>query len=153
MILILMHTRLAVSRLPIVLGRLAIAGTFIGHGLYAMGYYPVPGNFVDMVIIHLGVGESTARQLLFGMGCLDLFVAAGMVLPFRFARPFLVYAMVWGGITALARFRFGFDMTQSDFGATWFVPEILWRAPHAALPLWVLLMGPVKGLLMNNRNN
>ena len=30
--------------------KVAIALTFTGHGLYAFGYYPIPGNFVQMMV-------------------------------------------------------------------------------------------------------
>ena len=30
--------------------KVVIAATFLGHGLYALGFYPVPGNFVQMTL-------------------------------------------------------------------------------------------------------
>jgi hypothetical protein len=141
-LLILAHSRFGAGAAMSFAARLAIAGTFIGHGSYAAGLYPVPGNFVDMVILHLGVGEGTARTLLFWMGMIDFGVAAGVLLPFRMARPFLIYGALWGALTALARFGFGFDATEPDFGTAYFLPEVLFRIPHAGLPLWLLCLSP-----------
>ncbi len=143
-LLILLHTRFASHRLLSGLARAAIALTFIGHGLYAIGYYPVPGNFIDMVIINLGVSETTAMKLLLAAGILDFAVAAGMLLPFRWASPFLAYAAAWGLVTALARFGYFYDTTIFSFGAIAFLPEVIYRLPHAGLPIWVLFMGPEK---------
>src|SRR5688572_20646941 len=41
--------------------KVAISLTFISHGLYAIGYLPVPGHFIDMTINVLGVNEVQAR--------------------------------------------------------------------------------------------
>ena len=41
--------------------RLAIGLTFLGHGLYALGMYPVPGNFIHMVIVNALIVETGAR--------------------------------------------------------------------------------------------
>lgn len=37
--------------------RAAISATFIGHGLYAVGYYPMPGNFLEMTMRSLSIGK------------------------------------------------------------------------------------------------
>ena len=66
--------------------------TFLCHGLYALGFYPVPGNFIDMTISILGVTEEQARSFLWVAGIIDLFIL-----------PFLIYAVFWGFLTALAR--------------------------------------------------
>ena len=55
--------------------RLCISLTFVGHGLYAIGFYPVPGHFIDMTIALLGVSEYWALLALRGFGILDFLVA------------------------------------------------------------------------------
>jgi hypothetical protein len=140
-LLLLVRTRASSSLKVAVAARLAIAATFIGHGLYAVGYYPVPGQFVDMVIMHLGVSETVALRLLHWAGVMDFLVAAGILLPFRLSRPFLAYAMVWGALTALARLLLLFDGSLPGFGMKFFLPEILYRIPHSSLALWLLLRG------------
>jgi len=72
--------------------RWLIALTFIGHGLYAVGFHAVPANFVLMVQAGLGVGEGVARDLLLMVGFLDFIAAALLLLPFREARR---AALLW----------------------------------------------------------
>ncbi len=83
--------------------KMAIAATFICHGLYAVGYYPRPGIFVEMTINILGVSETKAIRFLMAAGFLDFLVGIGIFLPKKVAIPFLVYATFWGLATALAR--------------------------------------------------
>lgn len=143
--LLLLHAAHRSPRLVARLGRAAVAATFAGHGLYAVGFHPVPGPFIDMVIQHLGVTEDTARALLLAMGLFDFAVAAAMLLPSRLARPFLAYAAAWGALTTLARLAAGFDATMAGFGAIRWVPEILVRVPHALVPLFLLALSRETG--------
>jgi len=119
--------------------RFAIAFTFIGHGLYALGFYPIPGHFVHMVITNLGITNAEAIGLLQFAGWMDMVVAVGIFLPYL-ARPLLLYAGAWGFLTALAR------------PTTYIVASLLWlsmhqilfeffiRTPHFLLPLAALLL-------------
>lgn len=138
--LLLLHAARRPPALIARLGRAAVAATFAGHGLYAVGFHPVPGPYIDMVIQHLGVSEAAARALLLAIGGLDFAVAAAMLLPSRYARPFLAYAAAWGALTALARLTAGFDATMEGFGAVRWIPEILVRVPHAGVPLFLLAL-------------
>ena len=61
--------------------KVAIAITFISHGLYALNYYPRPGNFTQMVIDIFGVSEQTAIYFLNLAGILD-FRRHKVFLPF-----------------------------------------------------------------------
>jgi hypothetical protein len=65
----------------ILLIKIAIALTFVGHGLYAIGIYPVPGSFIDMIINIFGVNQATAVVILKVAGVLDFFVAIGIFIP------------------------------------------------------------------------
>ena len=120
--------------------KLAIAITFISHGLYAINYYPRPGHFVDMTINILGVGEETAFQFLNVAGVLDFIVAIALFFPNRISKPALVYIVLWGLATTLARIwgHFYVDMI-GDTLSQW-VHESVYRFPHFMVPLAVLMV-------------
>jgi len=119
--------------------KIAIAITFISHGLYALNYYPRPGNFVDMTINILGVGEETAFQFLNVAGVLDFIVAIGIFLPNKISKYALVYIVLWGLATTLARIwgHFYIDMI-GDTLSQW-VHESVYRFPHFLIPLAILV--------------
>ncbi len=121
----------------VVYAKVLIALTFICHGLYAVGYYPRPGNFVDMTIDILAISEADAHHLLYWAGIIDLVLAIGIFLP-RIAPAFLLYAFVWGLMTAAARLvaNFQTDFMMESFHQWTF--EVVYRLPHALVPLWVL---------------
>ena len=127
--------------------RLAAALTFFGHGLYALGFFPTPGPFVDMTIRSLGVTESFARQYLFWAGVLDMIVAVGILLPQRWGgwarRIVLVsaaYMVFWGFVTALARpWSAGFPNGAWAFALKYETQAFVVRAAHFMLPLYALL--------------
>ncbi len=133
-------------------GTIAIAITFFAHGLYAYGYYPQPGSFVDMMILGFKMNEDTARYTLKIIGVLD-FVFAGIVLLNLYVlfgnkihvslhlllKIFLYYGLIWGGLTALARIYIPFngDMIIHSFDQYFF--QFLVRLPHFIIPLVLLL--------------
>ncbi len=116
--------------------RLAVALTFIGHGSYALGIFPVPGNFVDMVINILGCTESTALVFLKIMGSLDFFAAILLFIPIL-DHWALTFCCAWGLLTSFARVGeesvFGFMHTLSTLGH-----EFIMRGPHFLLPLFLI---------------
>lgn len=124
----------------------ATAITFLGHGLFAIGYFPVPGNFIDLTIKILGVDEPQARMVLQFAGALDIALAAAMLTSSRATRIALAYATAWGLLTALARpvaylasaiaAPGGFSM----WGLAYWVTEALSRAAHVGVPLSALLL-------------
>lgn len=117
--------------------KMAIALTFIGHGLYAMGYFPVPGNFVYMTHTILGTSDAASKDFLYVAGVLDLIVAVALFVP-RADRYALLYCAFWGFLTALARpvvyilpnHLFWLTVHQTLF-------EFVVRIPHFMLPLLV----------------
>jgi len=114
--------------------RVAVALTFAGHGLYAIGFYPVPGHFIDMIIMSLHVQESTAVMLLQWAGWLDLVIALLILAPFVYHYAAL-YAFGWGILTAIARVWANYDPTL-PFGSLYqWLPETLIRIPNAIMPL------------------
>jgi hypothetical protein len=116
-----------------------VALTFLGHGLYAFGYYPVPGHFVDMVISILGVTDTQALALLKLAGILDFVVCLAIFLP-RAAIPALAYAAFWGLATALARPLSAFSDGSEAEGLIYGLAEALCRLPHALVPIAALLL-------------
>lgn len=116
-----------------------VAIVFVSHGLYAIGYYPVPGNFVDMVMGIFPLSESQAKTFLSIAGFMDFLVAFYIFVP-RATSAALWYAVVWGLLTAFARIVSGF---QIDFPWQTIHQELLgtlYRLGHGLVPLVVLLM-------------
>jgi len=138
-----------VNRRWLFVAKVAIALTFIGHGLYALGYFPVPGHFVYMTTAILGVSDSGARDLLFVAGVLDLVAVVFLFVP-KIDKYALMYCILWGFLTALAR-----PVAYIEPGPVFWVSvhqsmyEFFVRIPHFILPLCVLWLGKrtkVKGL-------
>lgn len=126
------------SRVGLIL-KTAIALTFFSHGLYAIGAYPRPGAFIDMVINIFHVSEAVAIQFLNIAGILDFLVAIAIFIP-RLSRVALIYAIVWGGLTALARtwanFYWSFPLDSLHQN----LYETLYRLPHMLVPLAALYL-------------
>ncbi|NLR95046.1 hypothetical protein [Flammeovirga agarivorans] len=125
------------EKFPILFAKCVIALTFICHGLYAVGFYPVPGKFVDMTISTLGVTESVAKDLLLTAGILDFIVAVGIFIP-RIQKPMLAYMVLWGTLTSMARLTGHFHIDFLGNTLLQWLPAVIYRAPHALLPLIIL---------------
>jgi hypothetical protein len=117
--------------------RVAIAATFIGHGIYAVGLLPVPQNFIDMSVAVFGFSEEGARIFLLIAGILDFIVGIGLFIPVLI-RPSLLYCIFWGLATAVARVISKTDLPIEEIIFRW-VPEMLLRLPNGLMPLWLLL--------------
>ena len=120
--------------------KVATAITFTCHGLYAVGYYPQPGHFTEMVINILGVGEDTALLLLKIMGILDFLLSVMIFLPLKWARPALIYAIFWGFATSLARVWSSWDLEflGDSLMQSWHASVM--RFPHFLIPLALLIL-------------
>lgn len=128
-----------VSKRFLFLLKIAIAFTFISHGLYAIGYYPRPGSFVEMVLNILPIPEDQTSIFLWTVGLLDFIFAA--LLFFR--PPISIYALsyltFWGLMTTFARL---WSYIQIDFlqETLWrWLPEFLMRIPHFLIPFALLM--------------
>lgn len=121
--------------------RLAIALTFACHGLYAAGYYPVPGGFISMVMAGLGLGQSDAILFLYIAGIAD-FVAAGLLLlPWKAAwLAGLIYTVFWGLLTTLARLWSNYWISDWEMMLVYWLHEFVYRLPHFLIPLWLVLL-------------
>ena len=103
--------------------RLGIFGTFLGHGVFALG---VKASWLPYFTA-VGIAESTATTLLPMIGALDLLVAfLVLVKPLKVV---LVWATFWGFLTALIRPISGDPIW--DFVERW----ANWAAPLALLAL------------------
>lgn len=115
--------------------KIAIALTFTCHGLYAIGYYPRPGNFVQMTIDILGASEATAFSFLNLVGILDFAMAVLIFFPVRIAKWALLYATFWGLATAVARVWANFYWDLSIPSLHQWLHEMVMRLSHGLIPL------------------
>jgi len=123
--------------------KIAIALTFIGHGLYALGIYVTPGIWTDMAMsslnfIGLYPSEVRVENIIYIAGILDIILAVGIFFPNKWSIPFIVWAAIWGLLTALSRV-IGF----MNFDPSWhtlfqWLPQTIMRLPHALIPLAAL---------------
>ena len=118
--------------------KIAAGLTFICHGLYAVGYYPQPVSFMEMTIEITGWSDDIASNFLKIMGGLDFVVAILIFLP-KTARPALLYMVIWGFLTALARIWTNFDFGNivEHLHQTGFA--FLYRVGHFLVPLGLYL--------------
>ncbi len=121
------------DRLKLLL-KITIALTFSAHGLYAIGVYPQPGAFVDMVINVFHINEAAAKVFLKVAGVLDFVIAVAIFIP-RVSRIALLYAIIWGGLTALARTWANFYWSFPLDSLHQHLYETLYRLPHMLVPM------------------
>jgi hypothetical protein len=119
--------------------KVAIALTFSAHGLYAVGFYPQPGVFVDMVIQIFNMSEQHVKLFLKIAGVLD-FVLSILVFVPRASKYALLYAAAWGGLTALARTWAFFDANFALQSLHQDLYETIYRLPHMLVPLAALYL-------------
>ncbi len=121
--------------------KVAIALTFLGHGLYAIGFFPLPGHFIYMTTDILRLSDDGARQLLLIAGVLDLVAVVALFFP-KVDRWALAYCALWGFFTALAR-----PVAYIEPGPVFWISvhqsvyEFFVRIPHFILPLCTLWLG------------
>jgi len=118
----------------ILLLKIAIALTFIPHGLFAMDVLNLPGQFVDMTILILGINETQATIFLFVVGLLDVILSVIIFVP-KISKYALVYMVVWGFLTAMARPIAGYNFhfaTATLHGSLYLMT---YRLSHGIIPL------------------
>lgn len=120
--------------------KVAIALTFICHGLYAVGYYPRPEMFQTMVINILGVNNDQAKLFLDLAGLMDFIAAAALFIRWKKVHLLaLVYLTFWGFMTTIARpWAFVYWEFMGSGLAQW-LHESVYRLPHVLMPLALLL--------------
>ena len=119
--------------------KIAIALTFTCHGLYAVGFYPRPGNFLEMVMNILPVYETGAIHFLNTAGILDFLLSLALFLPGRWPLGALAYATFWGLATSLARVWAYFHWAYWDSALIQWLHETVMRFPHFLVPLALLI--------------
>ena len=120
--------------------KVAIALTFVCHGLYAIAHYPRPGNFVDMCIQFFGMSEAGAHQFLWYAGFFDFVAAALIFVPSRLISNIgLGYCVIWGGMTAFARLFANYYGQEVGEWLFTYLPETLYRFPHFLVPLGLMV--------------
>jgi len=104
--------------------RVAIFGTFLGHGVLAL---QLKTSFLNYITAMTGISGSLAENLLITIGTMDIITAIlAIVFPFKLL---LIWAASWGFLTALARPMTGEPVW--DFIERW----ANWGAPLALLYL------------------
>lgn len=102
--------------------RVAVAGEFIGHGMFAL---QGKAQWIGWIQKMLAVDSTAAGQLLLAVGVCDLIVA--LIVLLRPIRAVLLWAVFWGFWTALVRPLVGESFW--DFIERW----ANWGAPLALL--------------------
>ena len=134
--------------IPLLL-RICIALTFTAHGLYALGYYPVPGHFSDMTISITGFQESQAKVFLLIAGILDIIISIAIFIP-ALVRPALIYAIIWGSLTALVRLLTNVTIESLGSDIHQYFYQFVFRIPHALIPLALYLIERNKATSIKN---
>lgn len=120
--------------------KIAIAFTFVCHGLYAIDYYPRPGEFSQMTMVILQINETNAIHFLKIAGLLDFIVSGLLFLPGKIGKIALWYCVFWGFFTTLARCAAPLMLgTSIENMLLQNLHESLYRFPHFLLPLFVVL--------------
>ncbi len=123
------------SKQQILIFKLAIALTFICHGLYALNIYPRPALFTAMTLNILPGNEQKAIHMLNIAGFLDLAFSVMLFLKKPYVRIALIYCIFWGFLTALARIVAHFYWDWWWESLLQWTPEMLFRFPHFMIPL------------------
>ncbi len=139
-ILLVMALALGVRhRMTVIVAVIAVIMTFAGHGCYALGLWPTPGNFYAMTSLVLGVEYPTAQSIVRTAGVLDFMVCVAICIPYL-RRASALYATVWGFLTAIARPIAGMSWGLNYWGADQYLHEAVLRAPHFLIPLYLFLV-------------
>jgi hypothetical protein len=121
--------------------KVAVALTFTSHGLFAMGVYPTPGYFIEMVIYILRFDQANAVLFLKIAGIMDLIISFLLFLPWQWmVLAGLGYAAAWGFATTIARvWAYSIILSWDQVLLQW-LHESVMRAPHFLVPLFLLLL-------------
>lgn len=116
---------------------IAASLTFVGHGLYALGFHAVPLIFKTMTMRILGCDLDTALVVLQIAGWLDMIAVVLLWIP-RLRRWGIGYMVLWGLATALARIWAHVRWSQTGWGLDPWLAETLVRTAHWMLPLLLI---------------
>lgn len=123
------------------LGAVFCGATFIGHGLYALGWtVPRANGFINLTTAILHLSEANAVRFLTVVGILDIVVVA-MLLVRRLRTLALAYMAFWGLATAMARIIAHYTPAEKYYGLHPWLAETVVRFPHGLVSLAILLLG------------
>ena len=120
--------------------KVAVALTFICHGLYAIGFYPRPGLFLSMTMSILGTTESQSIQFLTGAAIADFAASIMIFLSLRWRILGLFYCVCWGLATSVARVWAHFQIDWWEESLIRWLHETILRFPHFLIPLLLLFL-------------
>lgn len=100
--------------------RVAIACTFIGHGMNAIEIKP---NWIHLITVY-GFSAESAKTLMPWIGVLDIIIAVLVLIhPFR---AVIIWAVFWAFATALTRFIAGEGIWEFiERASNWSIPFVL----------------------------
>jgi hypothetical protein len=121
--------------------RLLISVAFVCHGLYAVGFYPQPGSWIQWSMQMFFIpSDAMASNFLKIMGWLDFVAALLIWLPHKQTRnAALWYCILWGFMTALARVTSNFYWEFPLSSLHQWTYETLLRFVHGGIPLLLLI--------------
>jgi hypothetical protein len=120
------------------IAKVVLALTFTGHGLLALGIYPTPPHFIEMVMNILNINQQQSIILLRIAGVLDILIAIGIFFP-KTVLLCLGYAVFWGFATSIARVWAHVDIYDLQGLETW-LHESIYRLVHGLLPLFLFFV-------------
>jgi hypothetical protein len=138
-LLILAYSNKVSKEKFILISKVIIALTFTGHGLFAVGFHPVPGSFVEMLVSILFVSEPTAVNMLLAAGIFDFTCSLSLFFP-KIDIIALSLMAFWGIATAFARVLTNIDLDLIEMTSHQWVMETLYRLPHGLLPLAIIYL-------------
>ena len=153
LILFLFTSKNNLNKSTELLVKVSIALTFIFHGLFAINFnhgwtwlnHPRPGNFTEMVMLCLGLHEEwSANLILYIAGIMDFLAAVLIFTRTKLITLSLIYMILWGLVTSIARPWAYFNQSSIIESLNSWIPEMLFRTPHFALPLCLLLALKIK---------
>lgn len=119
--------------------KIALALTFVGHGIFAVGWNGVPSHFVAMTTQILPMDVASAKLFLFFIGVFDFLAAIALFVPSKLARKTAVfYLITWGIITSLARVFSAYGNVPSEVLIWNSLPNTLYRLPHGLIVLMLI---------------
>lgn len=116
-----------------------VAGTFLGHGLYALGWDRDATNFTEIVTTLTGLDQEGSNIFLIVFGVLDVLAVTALISGY-FSRAALVYMAIWGTVTAFARLFFYLDPDTVGGDLPTALVETSYRLVHGLIPIWLMLM-------------
>ena len=139
-LLLLLHKKQKLTAGLVLLMKIGVVLTFCSHGLYALGFYPRPGNFIEMTMNILHVNEEQALIFLNTAGIMDFVLSVLIFLPHRIAIWGLLYATGWGLATTVARVWAYFHIAFWQEILLQWLHESIMRMPHFLIPLSLVLI-------------